>query len=638
MADSEVARAVVTIVPTMEGAQQEITKQLTSAASSSAVSDAGNKAGSSFASGLGKGLAVAGAATAEVAATAAKTADAFMSAAGEVATYGDNVDKMSQRLGLSYEGFQKWDYVLGQAGVDINSMQTGMKTLTNKLDDAKNGSKDAQAMFAQLGISMEDLNTMSREDIFGATITGLQQMGDTTERAALANDLYGKSGQNLIPLFNQSTEETQALMEATEKYGMIMSDDAIRASADFRDSLDTMQRTLTGLKNNMMSEFLPGLTDVMNGLSDIASGNSDGGLAAVNEGINKLVDNLTTLAPKMFEVAASIMMSFAQAIVDNLPKLLDSGLPIIMTLVQTIISNLPTLIQVGAQMLLTIAKSIGDSLPTLIPTIVDVVLSIVDNLIDNVDLLIDASIALIVGLANGLIQALPRLIQRLPEIIQKIVSTLITNAPKLLEAAVQIIGALAKGLIQYIPTLLRSIPQIISSLVTGFANGVSQMVSVGSDIVRGIWDGIKGAWSSLVDNVTNLGQKLVNSVKSFFQIGSPSKLFANEVGQWIPEGIAVGIEANEDDLYDTVDDMVKNTVLTPSIEALGTSNVSMSTGSITTNTDSDAMANAIAALAQKETNVHVILEGDAQALFRQVRKQTNQFVKSTGASPFLSPA
>lgn len=84
--------------------------------------------------------------------------------------------------------------------------------------------------------------------------------------------------------------------------------------------------------------------------------------------------------------------------------------------------------------------------------------------------------------------------------------------------------------------------------------------------------------------------------------------------------------------------MVKNTVLTPSIEALGTSNVSMSTGSITTNTDSDAMASAIEALANKETNVHVILEGDAQGLFRQVRKQTNQFIKSTGASPFMSPA
>ena len=105
----EVARAVVTIVPTMEGAQQTITSELTQAASSSGVSNAGNQAGSNFVRGLGRGLATAGAATAVVGAAAIKAGDAFVDAAGDVAAYGDNIDKMSQRLGLSYEGFQKWD-------------------------------------------------------------------------------------------------------------------------------------------------------------------------------------------------------------------------------------------------------------------------------------------------------------------------------------------------------------------------------------------------------------------------------------------------------------------------------------------------------------------------------------------------
>jgi phage-related protein len=518
-------------------------------------------------------------------------------------------------------------------------MQTGLKTLTNKLDDAKNGSADAQKMFAQLGISLDDINTMSREDLFGATITGFQKMADTTERAALANDLFGKSGQNLTPLFNQSVEDTQALMEATEKYGMIMSDDAVKASADFNDALDTMQRGLSGLKNGMMADFLPGITEIMTGLTEIISGNSDTGLAAVNEGINAFVNQLAELAPRMFEIAGSIIMGFAQAIIDNLPVLLDAGLPIIMELVQAVIDNLPTLLQVGLQMLLTIAKSLGDNLPTLIPAVVDTVLAIVDGLIDNIDLLIDASIAIIVGLADGLINAMPRLIQRLPEIVQKIVTALIQNAPKLLEASVQLIASLARGLINSIPTLLRSIPQIITAIYNGFINGVSQMANVGANIVNGIWSGIKSVWQSLVDNVTSLGQSLVNSVKSFFQIGSPSKLFANEVGQWIPEGIAVGIEANEDDLFNTIDDMVKESVITPNIESLATSNVSMSSGSISNNdATSDSIASALLALANREMNVNVSLEGDAQGLFRQVRKQTNQFIKSTGASPFMSPA
>lgn len=638
MADNEVARAVVTIVPSMAGAQQTITNELTSIANSSGVSNAGNKAGASFGKALGAGVKIAGAATAAVTAAVTGTATAFVGAADEVASYGDNIDKMSQKLGLSYEGFQKWDYVLSQSGVDINSMQTGLKTLTNKLDDAKNGSEDAQEMFAKLGLSMEDINSMSREDLFAATISGFQGMADSTERAALANDLFGKSGQNLTPLFNASVEDTQALMAATEELGMVMSDDAVKASAGFQDALDTMQRSMSGLKNGMMAEFLPGLTSVMQGLTDIISGDSEGGLAAVGEGINALVENIAELSPKLFEVAGSILSSFAQAIIDNLPTLLSAGLPIIMELIQGIIDNLPTILSVGLEMLLMIAKSIGDNLPILIPAGIDAILAIVEALIDNVDLLIDASIALIMGLANGLIEALPRLIEKLPEIIEKIVAALIANAPKLIEASIQLIIALANGLIKAIPTLIRSIPQIISAIYNGFIQGVSRISQVGSNIVSGIWEGIRSAWSNLVTNVKNLGSNLVNSVKDLFKIGSPSKLFADEVGKWIPEGIAVGIEANADSVYDSVDDMVQKSVITPGANDLtAVSNTSIG-GSITSNGMSSDLVNVLMQLANREMNVNVSLEGDAQGLFRQVRNQTNQFIKSTGASPFLNPA
>ena len=91
------------------------------------------------------------------------------------------------------KSYQEWDYVMKICGTEMSSMTTGLKTLTNKLDDAKNGSESAQAMFAALGISMEDMQKMSREDLFKASIAGLQKMGDSTERAALANDLFGKS-------------------------------------------------------------------------------------------------------------------------------------------------------------------------------------------------------------------------------------------------------------------------------------------------------------------------------------------------------------------------------------------------------------------------------------------------------------
>ena len=117
-----------------------------------------------------KGVGVAMAAAVAAIGTAAVAAGKKLwNMASETAQAGDEIDKTSQKLGLSAEAYQEWDYVLGQAGVDITSMTTGLKTMTNQIDDAKNGSVQAQERFKKLGISMSDLQSMSREDVFAAT-------------------------------------------------------------------------------------------------------------------------------------------------------------------------------------------------------------------------------------------------------------------------------------------------------------------------------------------------------------------------------------------------------------------------------------------------------------------------------------
>ena len=178
------------------------------------------------------GVAMA-AATAAIGTAAVAAGKKLWDMASETAKAGDEIDKTSQKLGMSAEAYQEWDYVLGQAGVDITSMTTGLKTMTNQIDDAKNGSVKAQERFAKLGISLNDLNTMSREDIFSAVVSGMQGMADTTERAALANDLFGKSGQNLTPLFNETTESTEKLKQAAHDLGFVMSRFARHIETDF---------------------------------------------------------------------------------------------------------------------------------------------------------------------------------------------------------------------------------------------------------------------------------------------------------------------------------------------------------------------------------------------------------------------
>ena len=283
---TELASAYVQIIPSAKGISGSISSILEPEADK-----AGKSAGGKLGSALGTAAKVgAGAITAATAALAAGGA-AFVKSSNEVAQYGDNVDKMSQKLGLSAKSYQEWDYVMQLAGTDMGSMTTGLKTLTNKLDDAKNGSDEARGMFEKLGISMEDINTMSREDLFAKTIEGFQGMADSTDRAALANDLFGKSGQNLAPLFNQSAEATKGLIEQANQYGMIMSGDAVKASADFEDALTRMQSTMTGAKNALIAEFLPSLTSMMDGVSMLVSGDKNG-FDKISEGVDSLTSRM----------------------------------------------------------------------------------------------------------------------------------------------------------------------------------------------------------------------------------------------------------------------------------------------------------------------------------------------------------
>lgn len=542
---TELASAYVQIIPSAKGISGSISSILEPEADK-----AGKSAGGKLGSALGTAAKVgAGAITAATAALAAGGA-AFVKSSNEVAQYGDSVDKMSQKLGLSTKSYQEWDYVMQLAGTDMGSMTTGLKTLTNKLDDAKNGSDEARGMFEKLGISMEDINTMSREDLFAKTIEGFQGMADSTDRAALANDLFGKSGQNLAPLFNQSAEATKGLIEQANQYGMIMSGDAVKASADFEDALTRMQSTMTGAKNALIAEFLPSLTSMMDGVSMLVSGDKNG-FDKISEGVDELVKNITDAAPKLLDAGVEIVESFAKAIIDNLPKLIETGLPIIMKLADAIIENLPALLDAAVQIILQIATGIAEALPELIPTIVDTILFIVDSLIDNVDLLVDASIALILGLAEGLINALPKLIEKAPEIVIKLTEAIIRNVPKIVEASAKLIAMLVTGLVKSYSSLIKAGADALQKIKEGFS--IEKALTWGKDLIDNFIRGIKAKWSDLKNAVKDLAE----TVKSYIGFSEPEVGPLSNFHTYAPdmmELFAKGIKDNEDLIADQMNE------------------------------------------------------------------------------------
>lgn len=205
--------------------------------------------------------------------------------ASKTSAAADRIDKMSQKLGLSTEAFQEWDYVLEMSGTSIDSMQAGIKTLTNKFDEAVNGSDQAAEMFGKLGLKMEDIKDLSREDLFAKVIEGFQGMEDNAERAALANDLLGKSGTELIPVFNTTSEETKELINNLHEMGGVMSDEAVRDGAKFDDSMTSMKRAFAGAANSIAAELLPAFTKLVDKITKFVQ---EGGLTKILTTLKKL--------------------------------------------------------------------------------------------------------------------------------------------------------------------------------------------------------------------------------------------------------------------------------------------------------------------------------------------------------------
>lgn len=454
---------------------------------------------------------------ADLAASAIKTAASAISDTAQemitgAAEYGDTIDKMSQKMGMSSDAYQEWDFVLQHCGASIESLKPAMKTLATA---AENGS-DA---FAQLGISQEQIAGMSQEQLFDATIAGLKNVTDETQRTYLAGKLLGKGATELGPLLNTSADDVADMRAQVHDLGGVMGSDAVKAAAAYQDSLQNMQYAFSGLKNNISGELLPTLTLIMDGVTKMLTGGGDEVAAAVGDLVVSLSGQLTAQAPRMMSVALAFIAALVTGLLSALPDLTGTSVELVGALLIGIAERLPGIIVAAA----TAVQGIADKLTA--P--------------ESITLLVQAAVQILLALANGLVGALPELIDTIPIIITNLVDAVLASLPEIVEAGLQIIIALASGIITNSGHVLAVVPKLIVALVHAFGSYVSSVAGIGKAIVDGIRKGITEQWQRLKADVSNLFTGLVDWIKKLLGIHSPSTVFAG-IGTNMAKGIGAG--------------------------------------------------------------------------------------------------
>ena len=502
----------------------------------------------------------------------------------DVINLGSEISDNSAKLGISAEAYQEWGYIFEQNGANIEGFKTSFLKLTKAIESGDEA-------FKELGISAEQLENMNKEQVFEAVVKGLQGIQDENKKTLLANQLLGKGATELGAVLS-NTNDIDALKNKVHELGGVMSNEAVQSADDMGDALTDMKTALTGIKVNLVSQFLPSIKDVVDGLTSIFSGGD------INEGFDKISKGIS-------DTANTILNVIIPNVLNMIPSLLQTGLPVIISgienLIQSLAQQLPTIIKQlfdAVSVVLTdlanwlsqegnvsemlsgilalvvdLTNKFAELLPILLPAVFQVIAEVTDFLTkpENIEMLINSTIFVVTKICEALIKSLPNILNILKNLGLNIVEGVVKVGTNIKEKFTTYVNWVKNLLSNWWTNLkvklanasLEFLQKVedVKSKVTGFISNIfnvikelpQKVISIGSNIATGIWEGLKLKLDYLKQNIKSFGDNIIKSIKNVFKIASPSKV-TKELGVFLAEGLGLGFSSEMKDVNKDIED------------------------------------------------------------------------------------
>lgn len=535
----------------------------------------------------------------------------FKDSADTIQTYADNAYKtaglsaneyMETVTSFSASLLQSLDGDTEKAAAAADLAITDMADNANKMGTAMESIQYAYQGFAKQNYTMLDNLKLG----YGGTKEEMQRLlADAEKLSGVKYDL--SSYADIVEAIHVIQTEmgitgTTAKEASTTIQGSVASMKAAWANlmvgmADDTQNFDMLLSNFIESIGTVADNLLPRIGVVIEGMGKLVAGLAPEIASALPTLTNELLPNLV-------ELGVQSISALVQGIQENGDSLAAGALSIVGTLAEGIAELLPMVADTAASLAVSLADGLTESLPNIIPVAIETISTLVENLTENANTVIEAGIQIILALGEGLIAALPQLIETIPQIVINIANAINDNAPKLVDTALYLITRLAVGLVQAIPTLVVNIPKIIEAIVAAFmafqwlnlgkqlidgvANGVKKagesmataakdafskfkakitgsevatgLKNIGKYIIDGIVGGIKSSLSKIANVAGKIKDTLLSKLKGLFRIASPSKLMKEEVGAYIGEGIAVGIEESGQMAVDAAEDVANGII------------------------------------------------------------------------------
>lgn len=443
------------------------------------------------------GTAIVGGATA---AASGLTALATSSAATA-----DNVDKMSQKIGVSREAYQELDFICSQSGMEVDKLQNGMKSLVSAMDGAASGTSSNIEQFNKLGISVTDANgnMRSSEDVMWETFSALQGMENQTEKARLATELFGKSGTELMPLLNGASGSIDEMKQQAHDLGLVLSDESIDAGVSLTDTMDQMKRSLSGVVTRLGAELMPILQQVCQAVIDYMPQ------------IISFFDELSPIFSQAFSEIMPTLMELAQQLIPPIMELLKQLMPVISSLLKAIA---PIIVQLAEKLLPILVQVIEQLLPPFME-ILNALMPLLDTIFQLVQPFIDLILQLIEPFAALISTAIAPLITKLATLLNDLLQPLIpvfNEVASVLSETFQPIFEELAPVFDLVAQALDPIFELLSMLLDAIIPCIIPIVKELADVFKNVLGSTLSGVSEIIKNVTGFFQGLIDFIQGVF--------------------------------------------------------------------------------------------------------------------------
>jgi uncharacterized protein YqgQ len=191
-------------------------------------------------------------------------AGALATAVKQAANFADEMQESAEKVGLTTKALSELKYAADLNGDAFEALQVGIKRLSTTMLDFQDGNKGAQELFRRLGVEVVDASGKLRgsDAVLKDIADRFQELPNGAQKTALAMQLFGKSGADLIPLLNQGSEGFKRFADEAERFGLVVDDQAASAAAQFNDNIDRLGKAFEGFKIQAATTIIPALTEI----------------------------------------------------------------------------------------------------------------------------------------------------------------------------------------------------------------------------------------------------------------------------------------------------------------------------------------------------------------------------------------